>query len=261
MSEQEYIQSGAIEACVLGVATPEELAELDLMKAQYPAVMQAVQAFEQQLELQAMAAAVPPPPGVKNAVMQQIQGTAVQAPVVNLQPASGAAPVKPLWWRYAAAACVAIMLGSIAFNFMLAKKVKNLQQEVLLAKNEIKNQPNDNNAQFAFMRNPEITPVAMYGVNLHKVCKCTLFWDQKEKKAYLVVHHLVQPGQGKEYQLWAMINGKPVSAGMLGNFDLSKPIPLDNIPDGAAGFAVTLEKAGGSPTPTLEEMYLNGKIS
>jgi Anti-sigma-K factor rskA len=257
VNENEYIQSGAIEACVMGLATAEEMAELELMKIRYPAVKVAADLFEQQLELQALSNAVPPPARVREAVMRETTAAAV----IPMQPAVTAAPVRPIWMRYAAAASVALLLGSVTFNLMLARKIKDLKTEVDIAKNTKLPAVNDNNAQFAFMSNPEITPVIMNGVNLHAVCRCTLFWDQDNKKAYLVVHHLVKPPAGKDYQLWAMIDGKPVSAGIINASDFSKPIPLDNIPNGAGGFAVTLEDKGGKPTPTLEEMYLNGKIS
>jgi anti-sigma-K factor RskA len=36
-------------------------------------------------------------------------------------------------------------------------------------------------------------------------------------------------------------------------------IPMKNIPK-AEAFAITLEKAGGSPTPTLTAMYVMGKV-
>ncbi len=61
-----------------------------------------------------------------------------------------------------------------------------------------------------------------------------------------------------QYQLWAIADGKPVNAGMYTEEKDSK-IALANIPK-AQAFAITLEKKGGSPVPTMENMYVMGEI-
>ena len=66
-----------------------------------------------------------------------------------------------------------------------------------------------------------------------------------------------QVPSGKQYQLWAIVDGKPVDAGLITDcIGLCKMKRIDR----AQAFAITLEKAGGSPTPTLTEMYVFGKI-
>ena len=63
-----------------------------------------------------------------------------------------------------------------------------------------------------------------------------------------------------QYQLWALVKGKPVDLGV-----------FDKTPDSAAmkemkpiayadAFAVTLEPRGGSPSPTMDEMMVIGKF-
>jgi anti-sigma-K factor RskA len=61
-----------------------------------------------------------------------------------------------------------------------------------------------------------------------------------------------------QYQLWAIADGKPVDAGMYTEEKDSK-IALANITN-AQAFAITLEKKGGSPVPTMENMYVMGEI-
>ena len=68
-----------------------------------------------------------------------------------------------------------------------------------------------------------------------------------------------QPQAGQQYQLWAIVDGKPVDAGMV-EIDPGKALHrMKNIPK-AEAFAITLEKAGGSPTPTLTAMFVMGKV-
>ena len=86
----------------------------------------------------------------------------------------------------------------------------------------------------------------------------TVYWDTRSKDVYLMVNNLPQPETGKQYQLWAIVDNKPVDAGML---DMAKGhimVKMKNIPR-AQLFAITLEQAGGSPTPK-GPMYVLGKV-
>ena len=110
------------------------------------------------------------------------------------------------------------------------------------------------------MKDPSITPVAMYGVGIHSICRCTMFWDKKTGKMYVMIHHLVESSAAKDYQLWAMVDGKPVSVGIINDEIRGRFIELQNVPFSANEFIVTLEQAGGSTTPTESQTYLAGKI-
>jgi anti-sigma-K factor RskA len=74
----------------------------------------------------------------------------------------------------------------------------------------------------------------------------------------LNVDKLPMPPSDKQYQLWALKDGKPYDAGV---FDMTGDMHMMPVKIGEAdAFAVTLEKKGGSPTPTLTQLYMMGKI-
>ena len=99
--------------------------------------------------------------------------------------------------------------------------------------------------------------VKMKGVAGKESNLATVYWDTRTKDVYLFSNNLPPAEPGKQYQLWAMVDGKPVDAGVIGNCEgLCK---LKNIPS-AQAFAVTLEKAGGSPVPTMSSLYVMGSI-
>lgn len=77
---------------------------------------------------------------------------------------------------------------------------------------------------------------------------------------YIMIHHLPQSSAAKDYQLWAMVDGKYINAGLVKDEIRGKFIEMNNIPSGATAFTVTLEKAGGNSAPTIEETYLKGVI-
>jgi anti-sigma-K factor RskA len=151
-----------------------------------------------------------------------------------------------------------ILLGvSTVYNYSLYTKNKE-QETALAAKNNLPTTLPA--ADFSVLKNPGITPVAMYGVGIHAICRCTMFWDKKTGKAYVMIHHLVKSGDKRDYQLWAMVDGKPVNVGLVNDEIRDRFIEVTNVPANATAFSVTLENAGGSNTPTVEETYLEGKL-
>jgi len=68
---------------------------------------------------------------------------------------------------------------------------------------------------------------------------------------------LPQPAAGKQYQLWAIVDGVPVDAGLLETNAPVAFVKMKNIPK-AQAFAITLENTGGNKTPTMP-IYVVGK--
>jgi len=64
-----YIESGIIEAYVLGMATSEEMVEVETYAATFPEVEEAINEFSESLELQARANAIAPNPIIKPLLM------------------------------------------------------------------------------------------------------------------------------------------------------------------------------------------------
>ncbi|MDZ4803693.1 MAG: anti-sigma factor [Candidatus Eisenbacteria bacterium] len=80
-----------------------------------------------------------------------------------------------------------------------------------------------------------------------------VLFDRNLGKGYLWVSNLPVDTEGKDYQLWAIQGGAPVSAGVFSvSANGSAVIPLDNVtPDTpVAAFAITLEPAGGLSAPS-----------
>jgi anti-sigma-K factor RskA len=257
MSNKELITSGLIEAYVLGVCTSQEKASIEAMRLQYVDVNEAILQFETVLEKKFTDEAMPIPTQLDNKIVQsfsqlQINKTAEATPLPQ-------APIRKMNWYKPLAAAALLFLGASAiFNYTQYTTIKQQKNELTIAQ-----QKNSNNlpaSDFAVMTNRSITPVAMYGVGLHAICRCTMFWNKETGMAYIMVHHLPNAPQGRSYQLWAMVNGKAVNAGVVDAGIRNRFIAMPNIPDNATAFIVTLENANGSPTPTQQETYLAGKI-
>ncbi len=85
----------------------------------------------------------------------------------------------------------------------------------------------------------------------------TVLWDKNSKDVYIYSSNMQQAPTGKQYQLWAIVDGKPVDAGLINN--CTGVCKMNKKIDHAQAFAITLEKEGGSPAPT-GDMYVTGKI-
>ena len=98
----------------------------------------------------------------------------------------------------------------------------------------------------------------MPGVPGKETSLTTVFWNKNTKDVYLLANKLPQAAEGKQYQLWALVDGKPVDAGLLE--DCNGVCKLKNIPK-AQAFAITLEDKGGSASPHLDQLYVIGNVS
>jgi len=103
------------------------------------------------------------------------------------------------------------------------------------------------------------TVIELKGTDVSPKSLATVYWNNQSNDVYLMVKDLPPPPSDMQYQLWAMVDGKPVDAGV---FDTGKGNVLQNMKTAISpqAFAVTLEKKGGSPTPTMEAMYLIGQV-
>lgn len=261
MNIKEYISSGVIESCVLGLATETEKQEFDAVCQQYPEVADARQQFEVLLEAQALQGAVPPPVFLKEKILASVSNTG------TLQMAEEAtdheAPVRRMGFlKILAAASVAALIGVLIWAISLNNKYQSLQQQNAALSYEVAQTASrltqmEQDAQM--MQTPTVKMAAMQGTAIAPQAFATVYWDTTSKNVYMMINNLPQPASDKQYQLWALIDGKPVD---LGVFDVKQKqllVKMKNVQN-AQAFAVTLEPRGGSPSPTMKDMYVMGKL-
>jgi hypothetical protein len=237
---------------VMDLCTPAERQEMDLLRKQYPGLNDAVIQFEKSLEQNLLVNATMPDEGTDKKILQSLHSLKISKADKNIQPDK----IKKMsWLKFVAAASVLLLLASSVFNYILLNKVK--EEQALIGKEKQSPLPL---SDYKILQQPTITPVAMYGVAPHSICRCTMFWDKKTGKAYIMIHHLPLSSGNENYQLWAMVDGKPVSIGIINDKIRDRFIEVQNIPQSAIAFTVTLEKTGGATLPTVDETYLSGKI-
>ena len=252
MDISSYISSGIIELYVMGMCSPEEEKELELLRHQHPALNDAIIRYETELEDNMQKNSTLPSADVDQRILQSFNS--LQAPVININKNKSSNNIR--WFKPVAAAAILLLLISSYFNYNLYKKTKE-QQKIIASGGGSPTLPL---SDYTVFTNPSITPVAMYGVGTHAICRCTMFWDKKTGKMYIMIHHLPKSSTAKDYQLWAEVDGKPVNVGIINDEIRGRFIEMPNVPAGSIAFTVTLENAGGNTQPTVEETYLSGKI-
>lgn len=276
MNIQEYIQSGVIESYVLGLASEEEAAELLQLAQLHPAVKQALTNAEITFEQQTMATAETPPVGLQQHLLQQLQQDFAQAPeAASPAPGVSSATVVSMHtagnsnrWKYLAAAAVILLVVSASLNFYFYngyqqanEKYESLleEQTTLTASIDVYKARLEESASLTrVLDDTAITVIKMPGVPGKEANHATVYWNSQSKQVYLTAGLLPQAPAGKQYQLWAIVNGKPVDAGVISNCEAGI-CKMKTIPS-AEAFAITLEQTGGSPVPTLSALYVMGKV-
>jgi anti-sigma-K factor RskA len=263
-----------VESYVLGLADEAERVEFEQMCTRHAEVRAARDAFEVSLEQHALAAAVAPPSSFRETILHQLAAQKVpeSAPVVQMRPVkrSGIPPAM----RYIAAAAIILLVTSAGLNVYYFNKYRDysqrydqlLAQQTELAKNNSAMQTSMSNYEqtISGLTNPYMSKITMEGKGVPgngspaPESMATVLWDTRSKDVYLMVNNLPMPQAGKQYQLWAIVDNKPVDAGMLDMSHGHMMVKMKNIPR-AQLFAITLEQQGGSPTPK-GPMYVAGKV-
>ena len=270
MNVQDYILSGIIESCVLGLASTEESAEFERMCAAHHEILAARDAFEIQLEQGLQTEKLAPPHELKSKIFSEI---GIKNPPTAKIPLAKPTLVPRIGFaKYVAAASLLLLAGSVLLNFYLINQYKKTiakNEELIAAQTQIasSNQAMQTKLKtfenaIGLMQNPQISIVKMPSVpkSPDASSMATVYWDTQSKDVYLLVNQLPKPVANKQYQLWAIVDGKPVDAGV---FDLEvglSLIKLKNISNPQA-FAITLEKKGGSVSPDMSAMYVMGKVT
>jgi anti-sigma-K factor RskA len=274
LDSKEYISSGILESYILGLASPEEAGILECVMKNNAEVKAAFEEAQKTFEMLATAQAVTPPNDLKAKIWDKIQ---LEQKVVEEKPVVSINNVEPNveiqqsipeirieknsnWKNYAVAASV-LFLVSVGGNLYWMNSQKDVESEIAILKSEKQSHNlalQNLEQKLQVTSNPNMLKIVLAGVEKHPKSNAVVYWDKTSKDVYLTSNSLPKAPEGMQYQLWAISDGKPVSAGMYSDEKDAK-IALANIPN-AQAFAITLEKEGGSAVPTMENMYVMGGV-
>ncbi len=266
MNINDYILSGILEQYVLGDVSPQEKQEVECMSHIYPEIKEELTKVEIALEGLAMEQAIEVPKHIKKNIFDIInteETTSTTPAITDTKVVSmidyteaKTSTQKSNIKKYLVAASVLFIVSlSTLYLFLnttfktkelaLNTKIESLNTDKTQAEESYKNQlaalSIENNKIFVLQGNNKAPGKTM-----------VVAWNKVTGNVYVNNIQLPSTPSDKQYQLWALKDGKPID---LGVFDVNNSLQnMKNI-QGAQAFAVTLEKKGGSPTPNLQELY------
>jgi anti-sigma-K factor RskA len=270
---KDYIESGIIESYVMGLASESERTEFEQYCSQYPELVAERRKFEEDLEQFALKNAEPAPQKAFAAVKVKIsEGNGTSRITTSSNPPKiitmekEKSPVRNSGiLRFVAAASVVLLAGMAWMYIQSSQQNKDLTstndrlKEKLNSTDSILNQiVREQSEQKQVVGDPNATVVNMVGTKVAPKSSANIYWDSTSSSVYLVVKNMPKLPNDQQYQLWALIDGKPNDLGVFDATDHKVILKMKNTKK-AQAFAITIEKQGGAPSPTLEKMQSLGK--
>lgn len=257
MDSKEYIESGILELYVFGTLNEQENKEVQEMAAKHQDVRDEIEAIEKAVIN--LSQSVAPHLSAKN--YEQIRQRLLEKHnVIQMKPTQSRAY---LGW----AASIVMLLGA-GFMFFQMNSTKT---ELLNKNKELENSVTVLDAKkkatesvLGVIRDQNNTVVALAGQAVSPNSYAKAYYNKQTKEVYIDAAGLPEPPEGKVYQIWALKLQPvltPTSIGLLENFtaEETRVFKVENA-DGAEAFGITLEPAGGSASPTMEQLYTLGKV-
>lgn len=262
MKEQEIISSGILELYALGLASQEESTQVEGWMRLYPTIAEEMITIQTAMENYAFMHAVEPTSELKESIFANINTSTIIAHTdeEEIMPAKVIGMNAGVKWL--AAAAVLLLIGSTVFNVVFFTKYKasesaraEVESQMLAQQKKTREMESD----MSVVQNKYSQPVALQGLEAAPDAAAKIFWMKNTGEVYVDPSNLPALPTGKQYQLWAFVDGKPVDAGMISpekKYRIQKMKSFGK----AEAFAITLEDTGGNPQPK-GQVYVMGKIS
>lgn len=263
MDIKAYIESGILEQYVIGTLAPAEHAAVEKNILLYPELASEVESIEIALETYAKHQGRKP----KLTEDQLIQNLHKTHPVSSNQ-AKSSVSKSSSWPTYLLGILAVGLLGYIIFQNNRVSESRQLNQRLQFTLDSLRNQCTQtefqNNILFQklnLLNEAGSKFLKLPGTALSPQSFASVIIDSTGKKLFFDFAGLPKPPTGKQFQLWAIQDGKPVNMGvvsndLIGSVNFSEKTFIDH----AQAFAVTLEDEGGKASPTLEQLYVIGNV-
>jgi anti-sigma-K factor RskA len=270
MNINEYISSGILEQYITGRTSAQETQEVECMSHIYPEIHSELLSIQNALEQLAQQEAVNPPARIKDSIFDAIDRLETEPSTQKVKDISADNSDALTFtknnniFRSAAAILFLISAGLGYLLFSAKRDVSNFSDDLANVKKEIENKESvlqNKKSEIAILKDKAFQMITMNGIPAKDSSyQANIYFNKSNQEVYVTLANLPKPAAGKQYQLWAIADGKPVDLGMvaLENTDsiLQKMKSIRN----PQAFAITLEKEGGVPSPTMDEMYVMGGV-
>ena len=265
MDTEKYIASGILELYVAGTLSEEENLDIAQYAQEYPEIKREIEAIEAAILALTKAAAPKNTSNkgytdLKNRIAKESETKVIALP-----------KEKSNWATYTGWAASILLAAGLLWMYSENKNLKSeihvasqtntvLEQQIEDAKTSLEK----SQELLTTIRDKDIQVVALGGQTVDPNSYAKAYWNKKEQKVFIDAQGLPEPPEGMVYQVWSLKLSPltPTSMGLLEDFiaDDNKVFALSN-PNDSEAFGITLEPAGGSESPNLEQLYALGAVS
>ena len=261
MNSREYIESGILELYVFGKLSEEQIAEVNQMAAQYPEVKEEIKAIEKAVINLSYSVA----PHLSATNFEKIRAELLgRNKVIEMKPRSN-------WAQYTGWIAAAVLVVGFGLQFYKLNQTnetlnnvsteKNLLQESIV---DLELKKKESEEVLAILRDTSNISITLAGQQVAPEAFAKAYYNKTTKTVYIDASGLPEPPKGMVYQVWSLQLEPvltPTSIGLLDSYATSstKVIKVENA-ESPQAFGITLEPAGGSASPTLEQLYTLGKV-
>jgi hypothetical protein len=268
----EYIESGILELYALNQLDPAGRLDVENMAGKYPEVARELNEIEKVFEQLAREGAIEPRAELKEKIgsslvfsqeenlskppIQEIPGIKPEAKVVSLKTYILSLAASFILFILSALVILRLWnqldevktkyLASLNENRKYASETRFIQDEYTKTLNA---QADANNIALKLKGTPHYSgSVAL------------VFWNKKMHKVSINPNSLPENDAQHSYQLWAIVNGKPVDEGTFEVQNGFASLSTMKERETAQAFAITLEPKGGSSSPHLDQLVAIASI-
>lgn len=263
MNIEEYISSGVLDAYAAGVLSDMERVEVEQNLVRYPELRAELRVIEEAQEKFLQRVAVQPNDAVKEKLFASLDGRDTK--IISLPRSRNTLQ----FWKYAVAASLSLALVTsyLAYSYRERWITSVISLNNLIAQNQqiaqdygvVNNRINKIEQDLVILNDPSFKRVVMAGTANAPEAMAYVYWNEESKEVYLSLQSMRELSQENQYQLWAIVDGKPVDAGVFDG-NLAGLLKMKDIGMGAGAFAVTIESRGGKSSPTIETMQVVGNV-
>lgn len=264
MSSNELIESGTLELFVFGLLSENENNEVQEMAKEDPEVHNEILAIEKAVIN--LSYSISPRLSAQNynrihaKLIERQEGGVVHMDTRR----SGISQY--LGW----AAAVILMFG-ISIQYFKYNEVTQEAEKVTAERNKFEQmvaslgqEKTQTERALEIVRSKGNAVIPLEGQQVAPEAFAKVYLNKDNNETYVDISGLPEPPEGKEYQVWALKLSPltPTSIGVLdaATAEANKGIYKVDTFEGVEAFGITLEPAGGSESPTLEQLYTLGKV-
>ena len=262
MDTKEIIDSGDLELYVYGLLNEEESKQIAVLSQTDETIKDEIIAIEKSILMLSSSFS----PIFSSDVYEKIKYKLKlkHRKVIQMKP-------KTIKFQYFGWAASIVLLVGIVFMYTnqtaVESKITTIENEKIKLNDAVvaaENQSKNAKEALTVIRDTKNTVITLGGQAVAPKAFAKIYWNKETEVVYVDASGLPEPPKGKVYQIWSLKlvpQLTPTSIGLLDKFgdNTTKMFAVQSTGD-AEAFGITLEPAGGSKSPTMEQLYTLGKV-